>query len=330
MRTKTPVQTRPVAVICLTFGRLPIWIRRFLNDAIQNYNIGFTLTPKYDVAVIKLVYETIDKNGDPATASGALVIPQDGDNTLPLLSYHHGTEPKRSQVASVSPLFVFESLIYASSGFLTCTPDYLGLGESQEVHPYLIADLSASATIDMLRATRAYCCEQGIALNEKLFLSGYSEGGFVTLATHETLETDYSDEFSVTASTPMAGPYDLMETARILLTQPEYPHPSYFGYIITAYSDVYGWDRFDEIFQAPYADLIPELFDGTYSSGYIESQLTSNITELVTSEFINGFLGDGEQALKTALRENSPLNWTPRVPIHFIHAPPMPPSRRKI
>ena len=41
------------------------------------------------------------------------------------------------------------------------------------------------------------------------FLTGYSQGGHVTMAAHRELETFHTNEFTVTACAPCAGPYDL-------------------------------------------------------------------------------------------------------------------------
>ena len=42
---------------------------------------------------------------------------------------------------------------------------------------------------------------------DELFLLGYSEGGYATMALHRELQQFHSDEFTVTASAPMAGPW---------------------------------------------------------------------------------------------------------------------------
>jgi pimeloyl-ACP methyl ester carboxylesterase len=272
------------------------------------------------IAVYKLVYQTVGLDDEITTASGAVYVPlAEAEQGYPLLSIHHGTETLRTAVASNDPFLSLESIMMSSLGFLICTPDYLGLGESAGVHPYLYAERSASACVDFVRATRQFCCEKDLALNGQLFLGGYSEGGYVTLATLRAMEQDYAGEFQVTAAAPMAGPYDLLLTANDILARDTYDHPAYFGYLFIAYNTIYGWDRLDDVFQPAYAQRLPGLFDGTLSAHQINDSLTTVIADLFDSTFVAEFLGDGETAMKAALQENSLLDWTPTTPIRFYH-----------
>ncbi|MBO0155283.1 hypothetical protein J0688_25075, partial [Vibrio parahaemolyticus] len=49
-----------------------------------------------------------------------------------------------------------------------------------------------------------------------LFITGYSQGGHVAMATHKVIERDYAREFTVTASGPMSGPYNLAKMTTII------------------------------------------------------------------------------------------------------------------
>jgi len=172
-----------------------------INLGLINSGSTTSLTPIYDVDMIKLEYYTIDENGAPTVASGSLFIPASA-GTYPMLSYHHGTLVKRSNAPSSLGPFSSEGMagaLGASIGFVSCLPDYLGLGESKKVHPYLLSSLSASTSIDMLIAGKNYCQEQGITLTNDLFICGYSEGGFVTMATQIMLEASYGAQFNMQA-----------------------------------------------------------------------------------------------------------------------------------
>jgi hypothetical protein len=61
----------------------------------------------------------------------------------------------------------------------------------------------------MLRAARSFCASNNIGLNGQLFLAGYSQGGHTEMALHRELERYHTNEFAVTASAAMAGPYDM-------------------------------------------------------------------------------------------------------------------------
>ena len=54
-----------------------------------------------------------------------------------------------------------------------------------------------------------------ITIKDAVYLAGYSQGGWATLALHEALEKDYPDEFNLKGSVCGAGPYDLNILFRI-------------------------------------------------------------------------------------------------------------------
>ena len=67
-------------------------------------------------------------------------------------------------------------------------PDYLGLGSSPSYQGYGHARSEATCVVDALRAGRSLCASNNVTLNGQLFLTGYSEGGQVTMAAHRELE----------------------------------------------------------------------------------------------------------------------------------------------
>ena len=276
------------------------------------------LAPQYAVEAIKVVYNSRDKEGELVKASGVLFIPT-GMDTLTLMSIQHGTEFKRDQVGSVNPLYAFDGMMIAMAGYMVFEADYLGLGESDGIHPYLHAELSANAVIDGIRAARIYACQQGLILDDNLFLAGYSEGGFATMAAHKYIEEQHSDEFQLTAVAPMAGPYDLITTTESILNRREYGNPGYIAYVATAYNDVYEWDRLDEIFQEPYASIIPGLLNGDYNGETINDTLTTVMNELFLPAFRSSFLLGGESDFRSTLEVNSLLNWGPIAPVRLYH-----------
>ena len=188
----------------------------FFQSIQSQTGIRTNITPTYALSIHKIVYWTIDTEGTPTKASGSVFVPKDLTN-LPLISLHHGTQTNRERVGSVSPINAPEGLLGGTLGYYAAVPDYLGLGESTILHPYQHAKTSATSVIDFIRAAQKFAQQNNIQLNEQLFLAGYSEGGYVTLAAHKEIEENYSSEFTVTASAPMAGSYDLDLTARSII-----------------------------------------------------------------------------------------------------------------
>ena len=111
----------------------------FLSDFLIENNIDIGINPKNDVKVYSIVYQTIDWNNVVRQASGAIYIPNiDGNEKFPIYSGQHGTESKRSNVASITPLRGFDAIFMASVGYIGSSPDLLGLGVSDDVvHPYV-------------------------------------------------------------------------------------------------------------------------------------------------------------------------------------------------
>ena len=302
------------------------FISNYTAASIQSYlnslGLDIDVDIKYDVDAYKIVYLTPNIDGTLIPASGALMIPE-VSGQLPALSFHHGTQTKRDLVASVNPISTpegFAGLVASSSGFAVFLPDYLGLGVSKILHPYLHAGLSADAVIDMLTAGDMFCSKNDILLDGDLYIGGYSEGGYVTLAAQEQIEGLSSLPFSIVASAPQAGPYDLYNTVDHFIEIDEYPEPTFMAFLLTAYNDVYIWHRLPEIFNQPYASMMPGLFDGTKTVDEINDRLPTKISELVQETFLTGFKDGTETDFINALNENTLLNWAPKNPVRFYHS----------
>ncbi len=288
--------------------------------AAQLLSAGIPFVPKHGVTLYRLIYDSIDPFNRPTRASGLLAVPAGLSLPAPLLAYQHGSMTRRDEAPSASGMDV-PTLVAAASGYLTATADYLGLGLSGGLHPYVHAKSLSSAVVDMLRASRAFCSKEGIGLSGQLFLAGYSEGGYATMAVHRELETHHASEFDITASAPAAGPYDLsMTMLKQGLAAESWPNPYYFPYILLAYNTIYGLaDDYDELFAAPYDDSIPGLYDGGKSGAEINAQLPAAPRDAISAALIEALEGAEPHPLKSALRENDLYQWTPRAAMRMFH-----------
>ena len=287
--------------------------------ASANMTIPFTLN--YSVETISINYYTIDKSGNKVIVSGALLVPQ-GTNNLPLVSIQHGTQTKRELVVSVSPVNSTEGivgLIMASMGYLVAVPDYPGFGVSNIMHPYTHAKSLVPSVIDLMRSGKIYSSQHQIILDGRIFLTGYSEGGYATLVTQKEIEENYISEFNLTAVAPMAGPYDLYGMVQTLFQTGQYNHTVYVAYILTAYNDIYRWNRLNDFFNAPYATTVQNLFDGSKTFGEVANQLPSTFSALMDSTFVNNVRNGNEPVFISAFKDNTWLNWKPQTPINFFH-----------
>ncbi len=274
----------------------------------------------YDISVYRVVYQTEFPDGEPVLASGTITIPQNDELAFPVVSSQHGTETVRDNVSSV---YGFDgiNMWLGSSGYITLEPDYIGLGVSEMLHPYHIASPSAESIIHLIRASRYFCDERDdIQYNDQLFLLGYSEGGYTTMAAHKAIEENYADEFTVTLSIPMAGAYSLSGIMLdMMLSGVSYSQPYFVAYILMAYIQYYQDGNFQDFFTSDYASILPGLFDGTHPGWEINQNLPSVPINILQPSVIDEFANNDEHPLRLALEENDLYDWTPQAPVYLIH-----------
>ena len=285
----------------------------------------------YRVACYKLTYTTPDTSNALVNASGLICLPQGKNSPSPLLSYQHGTisHALEAPTSNISDNFWVSAAI-ASAGYITLAPDYLGYGDSKTtLHPYLHAQTLSGTVANLLRAAKQFMALPEIQMtsNGQLFLAGYSEGGYATLAAQQRIERDLAAEFTVTASEPGAGPYDMTGTVQKQLAAVTLSAPAAAAFLGTSYDLIYNTpSRISYYFTAEHADQMATLFSGRYNASGISALLgvTSSSTGIRTGSlfnqaFLDSFNGSGETTLKAAIAENNLYNWKPAAPTILFH-----------
>ncbi|GEE00583.1 lipase [Gordonia spumicola] len=167
-----------------------------------------------------VTYWTQDSRGRPVQASGALMLPSGTAPAggWPVVAYTHGTSGYGpgcggQSFADASPDKFVSRLI--DRGYAVVASDYVGLGPMDVgVHPYLDNRSEASATIDLLNASRSI--EPRLA--NRWGVAGGSQGGQAALATAHRQRTygprsDFrgtvavDPESDVEKIMPLLGPY---------------------------------------------------------------------------------------------------------------------------
>lgn len=285
---------------------------------------------QYGVQRFKIVYETVDVEGQVDTASGLVVIPDAEGLVFPLLAYQHGTVTSRSDVPSNLAGGYELAEIFAGVGYVSSAADYLGLGESRGIHPYVHAESQAWAAADMLRAVREYCEQNDILLNEQLFITGYSQGGHAGAALHRYLEANFPDEFTVTAASHMSGPYEISGAqSEFALGDDPYSFPAYLGWVFLSYRRVYGLDYdTEEFFKQPYAGWVDEfaaedidLIDLSIRMiGQLNLEVGATIPRnMLQDSILTALLTDPDHPVSQALADNDLLDWTPQAPTRLVY-----------
>ena len=286
----------------------------------------------YEVEYYKISYRSTYK-GSSITASGVVIVPL-GANNPPLLSFNHGTILKKDRAPSLFPSnnnpgvsFFTEGAIdrllfgLASLGYVGVVADYFGFGDSADVfHPYIVAESSSRAVIDMIAATKEFLRQKRISFSDRLFLMGYSEGGYVTAVTLRELEqSGVANIIATSIGASVINPLDILKD---IVSQSQYSSPFYLPYVYLAYKSTYGWDTDTTDFVVdPYAQRIDNgLFDGSRLGSEVDEELTNDIRELLAPSF----LAEVSNATSTnivieALKRNSWYDWTPTTRTRIYH-----------
>ena len=256
--------------------------------------LTLTYPPQCSIDVYHFEYETVGAASELTSASGALMVSSGSGGTCsgarPVLLYAHGTNTDRAfdiaELNNSNAEGILLASIFASAGYIVVAPNYAGYDTSTlSYHPYLDADQQSKDMIDALAAARAALPTLSTSVTDggKLFITGYSQGGHVAMATHQAMQVAGS---TVTASAPMSGPYALAafgdaifyghvslgSPANITLLTTSYQH---------AYANVYNstGDLFEPSFAPDIAGLLPSTtpISELYSEGKLpESELFSS------------------------------------------------------
>ena len=247
--------------------------------------LGLAYTPTCTVTAYKLSYETVDATGNLTVASGAIMVPSGTDSRCtggrPIVLYAHGTTTDRnydiSQFATTdNGEGMLLAAVFAAEGYIVVAPNYVGYDISTvDYHPYLIADQQSKDMIDALTATRSALPTAEVPTatdGGKLFITGYSEGGYVAMATHSAMQ---EQGMTVTASAPMSGPYSLAAFSDAVFEgEVNNSGVKSVELVMVAYQKAYGdiYATPADGFSAPYAATIEGLLPGTVSVTELQAE----------------------------------------------------------
>lgn len=260
------------------------------------------VVPRYSVTSYRLNYITTNADGREVRASGLVSVPQKPAGAKsPVLSYQHGTIFRDAEAPSNNAVASEVAVVLASLGYIVLAPDYVGFGASKgEPHPYLLAAPSAAATADFLTAARTWRGQASVADNGQLFLTGYSEGGYVTMATHRALQASGSPHLQqLRMVVPGAGPYNVQTTMDGLVDLVRQEQPVIGALINPGFLRYLGGSVQREVRRLLLRALIPDDADVVYDT-----------------RFIDRFLADDVRYLEEV---SSVYDYKPNVPVRLYH-----------
>lgn len=274
---------------------------------------------KNGIKVYRITYKTKNTDGAEITASGALVFP-DTDQPASLISIQHGTIRDDASAPSNfndgAEAASFGSL-FGSMGYIIAYPDYIGYGASKDYpHPYEHRASLASASLDMLRAAKEFLKKQNeVKWDEKLYLAGYSEGGYATMSLQKMIEEEAPTEFNLIASSCGAGAYDktaFMKHVINTATQGNASYNSLYLWVMLTYDRVYKLNR-------PATYYFKEPFASQIASSGINTSINQSFNTILTDSFKKNLSDGSDVGFINAVSDNDVYNWKPKTPTRLYH-----------
>ncbi|WP_201534600.1 alpha/beta hydrolase family protein [Psychrobacter immobilis] len=305
----------------------------------KGFGLTNTGTPaaKCGIKIEKVNYPTVGAAGERTNATAALMLPS-GDSVdckgdRPILLYAHGTTTDKgydfSQVGNPKNPAVSEATLiaanFAAQGYIVVAPNYAGYDKSDlDYHPYLVAEQQSTDMVDALDGARDIIRQQKLVNDTDytniddsgaLFVSGYSQGGHVAMATARLLE---KQNRPVTAIAPSSGPYALAAFGDAIFAGNVNIGATRFSPLLAEgmqkkYKNIYNSPS--DIFSAQYADTqVPSMktFGELVNEGKLpdnalfQSKPTNNaiLDQLPASNLPFAFLGfdDDKYLIKTDFR----------------------------
>jgi hypothetical protein len=260
-----------------------------LNAASNQQLLSLSGRPVCDILVYDIQYETVGGANEPTTASAALLVPTGlGANCTgerPILMYAHGTTTDRTfNMANLqNPETLSLAALFATKGYIVVAPNYAGYDTSAlSYHPYLLADQQSKDMIDALAAARTalpFASATATKDSGQLFITGYSQGGYVAMATHRAMQ---AAGMTVTAAAPMSGPYALAALVdAVFYGEVSLDATVASTLLLTAYQKAYGdiYSNPVDVFEPQYANGIDSLLPSTTprSQLYAQGKLPENV-----------------------------------------------------
>ncbi|MEV0321571.1 lipase [Streptomyces sp. NPDC050658] len=281
---------------------------------------------RHGVDAYRLVYRTVDTKGRPITASGLFTVPLGVEGSLRTVSFAHGTGVHRIDAPSMQrkAFLTGPSVTYASAGFATVAPDYLGMGTGPGKHPWMDVPSETTASLDLLRAARRFAPRTERTLDRDVLVTGFSQGASAALGLGRALQAGEDRHFRLGALAPISGAYDFggAEIPALLAADGELDPKSsmaYAAYTLVAFDRVHDvYDDPSEVFRDP---AVEDLFDGVHTGPQMIAALPRTLDELLTPHG-RDLLTHPKGGLAAGLRATDGVckGWKPKIPVRLYMA----------
>jgi dienelactone hydrolase len=287
------------------------------------------------IDLYKVRYNSPDGKGKMQVLTGLVALPR-GGAPKGLVVFSHGTIGDHAMSPSrwTTKLHIGESqgaiLAFASGGYALAMPDYLGLGDDKGPHPFPLSQINSRSAIDIIAPARSIANKSGVKVGPKLFLTGYSEGGAVTMWATRQLE---AKGVPIAASAPISGPYNLTGTTRKGLMEPpknlvEFAAQLYFTTFAVRYIHATQGVPLTNYFVPRMANLVETLYDKDYSDETMIKYLVltaftlganNSLDKIVTPRFRKAIIElDTSDPVLRELKNGDCFDWSPKTKMLLV------------
>jgi Secretory lipase len=294
-----------------------------LKTRITAINPLFAALVAYEVKAYKIVYNTQNWDGSTVQASGLLLVPNVTQN-VPMVSQQHGTifsdADAPSYLGTNSEAYSAGSL-FASVGYILACPDYIGYGTSNNVpHTYEHRKSLARASLDMLRASKEYISKNAVKWDNRLYITGYSEGGYATLSLQKMIEEEASAEFNLRASSCGSGAYDKSSFVKYILnTNISYSDEA----TAIATNRMYLWvlQTYDKFYKLnrPMSYYLKEPYATQANASIFTTSIPTSLSQAINPTFLKSINDGTDKTFLDAIADNNVHDWSPKTPTRLYH-----------
>lgn len=282
-----------------------------------NYTAAKNAVKLYQVEYHSVIPE---QNNRPTVASGLIAIPATGARSMPLVSYQHGTIYGNMGVPS-TPDNSWETQLmiaqFGGQGYVVIGTDYFGLGSSKEKDSYIVLNSQVQASYDMYEAAKRFLNKENISISQ-FFISGWSQGGVITMAFLERLEA-YG--VRVKAAGTVAAQCDGFIMTNGFLSHPRKIDANWVTtmFILTAFS-------FEEYYQIPglakgvFTDEQYELAKRVYmkDTTLTYENFPLDLRKLIRPEYFDPLYYQ-QSAYGKLMLNMHPYRWDIKTPVHMYY-----------
>ncbi len=245
-----------------------------LNALVAASGTTLPVALTHDVSVAVTEYTTQDRGTlRPATAVMAWPTDLATRQSAPVLLVLHGTSGFTDACApSATPDARLLAAAFASAGYVAVAPDYLGMrsfnGPSGYIHPYLVGQATAIASLDSVRAAVRMVARENITTcaDTRFVAIGGSQGGHAALWV-DRLAPYYAPELTLAGVVATVPPADLVAEAVRALTMTVPATLNTVAFLAAAAPWYDAGTRLGEALLSPYDTTIPMEMLATCSPG---------------------------------------------------------------